>query len=67
MNSTISDTTMNTKYFRCLCQLQCNVLFGDKFNLVVGQNLSTVQKIYIPLKLSLPIRLHYTKVKTQKF
>ena len=56
MNSTLSGTTMNNKYFRCSCQLHCNVLFGGKFNLVIGQNLSTVKKINIPLKFSLQIR-----------
>ena len=33
MTSALLNDTMNTKYFSCTYQLQCNVVFIGKFNL----------------------------------
>ena len=44
MSSTIPGNTMNTKYVSCSYQLQCNVVFSVKLNLVFCHSLSQINK-----------------------
>ena len=44
MSSTIPGNCMNTKYFCGSIELQCNVVFIGKFNLVICQHLSGEDK-----------------------
>ena len=63
INSTIPGNTMNTKYFSCVYQLQYNVVFIGKFNLVTYHNLLGGKPIKFAFILSFPIWDIYKKLK----
>ena len=52
MNSTIPGNAMNTKILICSYQLQCNVIFIGKFNLIIFQNLTERKKLNLLFNLA---------------
>ena len=59
---------MNTKYYSCSFQLQCNVVLIGKSNLVICQNLSGGKTFKLPFYLAPPIfEVDKEKSKLQQF
>ena len=55
MNALLPGNTMNTKNFRCSYQLQCNLVFIGKFQLVICQSFLVAINKNLPFNLVPPI------------
>ena len=55
MNALVPGNTMNTKNFRCSYQLQCNLVFIGKFQLVICQSFLVAINKNLPFNLVSPI------------